>query len=120
MKIDLENSLKSSNLKEIDLNKTCLLLQEQLITLNSDLQLYQDEKNILVQRNVTLETDVDHLKAELAESNTKIELCNVVVSEKEKESAELLKTIQTLKSDRSYLQTSVDSQVIFWQHCFCN
>lgn len=61
---------------------------------------------------VFLETDIDYLKTELAESNKKIELFNVVVSGKEKECAELLKTIQTLQSDRSYLQTSVDSQVI--------
>lgn len=61
---------------------------------------------------VFLETDIDCLKTELAESNKKIELFNGVVSGKEKECAELLKTIETLQSDRSYLQASVDSQVI--------
>lgn len=99
-------------------NKDFLLLQEKLNTLYSDLQLSKDEKHLLVEKNINLEVDLDHLKSELAESNKKMELCNVAVSGKERECAELLSTIRTLESDKIILQTSVDSQVILWQKCF--
>lgn len=99
-------------------NKDFLLLQEKLNTLYSDLQLSKDEKHLLVEKNINLEVDLDHLKSELAESNKIMELCNVAVSGKERECAELLSTIRTLESDKIILQTSVDSQVILWQKCF--
>lgn len=73
---------------------------------------------MLVQRNTNLESDVNHLKSELNESHKKIELCNVIISGKEQECSELLNTIQALEADKSNLQTSVDSLVIFWKKCF--
>lgn len=82
------------------------------------MQLSKDEKHLLVQRNINLESDVNHLKSELNENHKKIELCNVIISGKEQECSELLNTIQALESGKSNLQTSVDSLVIFGKNAF--
>lgn len=95
------------------MNIKCFHLQEQLDTSIRDLQSSKNEKDLIVQRNIKLESDVNHLSLQLDESNRKAELLIVEIAGKEQECAGLLTTIQTLESDKTNLQASVESQVLF-------
>lgn len=95
------------------MNIKCFHLQEQLDTSIRDLQSSKNEKDLIVQRNIKLESDVNHLSLQLDESNRKTELLIDEIAGKEQECAGFLTTIQTLESDKTNLQASVESQVLF-------
>lgn len=94
------------------MNINCFHLQEQLDTSIRDLQSSKNEKDLIVQRNIKLESEINHLSLQLDESNRKTELLIVEIAGKEQECAGFLTTIQTLESDKTNLQASVESQVL--------
>lgn len=110
--MSLERNLKVKEDDIDNVNIKCFHLQEQLDTSIRDLQSSINEKDLIVQRNIKLESDVNHLSLQLDESNRKTELLIVEISGKEQECAGLLTTIQTLESDKTNLQASIETQVL--------